>query len=44
VAGPLMFLGALGFGAVYLRRRSETLATDGLSDEEQARLREILED
>lgn len=47
-AGPLMLILALGMGAVYLRGRSRASAAspdiEGLSAEEQARLREILKD
>lgn len=42
-AGPLMLLAALGIGATAIRKRG--LATqEGLSDDEQARLTEILRD
>lgn len=47
-AGPLTLLGAIGIGAAYLRNRSSAGAAgnteDGLSTEEQARLRRILRD
>jgi len=42
VAGPLMFLGALGVGGVYLRRRAGAKGPDDLSKDEKARLDEIL--
>lgn len=42
-AGPLMLLAALGIGATAIRKRG--LATqEGLSDDEEARLKEILRD
>ena len=44
LAGPAMLLLALGVGGVYLRRRSASGTSDALSDTEQARLREILDD
>lgn len=44
IAGPAMLLGALGMGAVYLRRRGQARVPDALSDAEQARLREILKE
>ena len=44
VAGPVMLLAGLGIAVLYLRRRSSAVATDGLSPEEQARLREILKE
>ncbi|MDO6521375.1 cytochrome c-type biogenesis protein CcmH [Shimia thalassica] len=45
LAGPLMLFLAGGVGAVYLRRRSVAPVSgeDGLSDEEQARLKKIME-
>ncbi len=45
-AGPLMLLLALGGGVVYLRGRSRATepGQDRLSDAEQARLRQILDD
>jgi len=45
-AGPLMLLLAGGMGVVYLRGRAKAVGTGpaALSDQEQARLREILED
>lgn len=45
LAAPAMLLLALGGAAMYLRGRSRAdIASDGLSDAEKARLREILED
>ena len=44
LAGPLMLGGALVIGAVYLRRRSRGTAPEKLSDEEEARLAEILKE
>jgi cytochrome c-type biogenesis protein CcmH len=47
IAAPGMFLIALGTAVVYLRRRERAdpgAGADGLSPEEQARLREILRD
>ncbi|WP_298835445.1 cytochrome c-type biogenesis protein [uncultured Roseobacter sp.] len=45
-AGPLMLLTALGLGFVYLRGRSDAVAPQeaALSDDEAARLREIMRD
>lgn len=43
VAGPLMLLGGLGIGGLYLRGRQTRLPPVGLSEEEEARLRKILE-
>lgn len=45
-AGPIMLLIALGVGIVYLRGRAHATTTheDGLSTEEQKRLKEILDD
>lgn len=45
-AGPLMLLVALGIGAGYLRKRQAGVDTpiQALNAEEQARLREIMED
>ncbi|MDU8911488.1 cytochrome c-type biogenesis protein [Aestuariicoccus sp. MJ-SS9] len=44
-AGPLLFLTALGTGAVYIRGRATATATTeaGLSEAEKERLRKILE-
>ena len=45
IAGPAMFLAALGLGGAFVmgRRRASALAPDALSDAEEARLKEILE-
>lgn len=45
-AGPIMLLIGAGMGAAYLRGRSKPVQTaaDNLSEDEQARLREILDD
>ncbi|MDH5798188.1 MAG: cytochrome c-type biogenesis protein CcmH [Paracoccaceae bacterium] len=42
LAGPLMLGGAVLIGVVYLRRRATAQAPDKLSAEEEARLKEIL--
>ncbi|MEE9389383.1 MAG: cytochrome c-type biogenesis protein [Paracoccaceae bacterium] len=42
IAGPLMLFGALGVGAMYLRRRGQEGIPDALSDQEKARLDELL--
>lgn len=44
IAGPVMLLLGLVISLVYLRRRSRPVAATGLSDAEEARLREILKD
>lgn len=44
IAGPLMLMIAVGGSAIYLRRRSVGAAPDGLSDDEQARLSELMKD
>nr|AAK08206.1 maturation protein CcmH [Cereibacter sphaeroides] len=46
IAGPAMLAGGLGLAALYLRRRrtAPDAASAALSDEEQARLPEILKD
>ncbi len=46
IAGPAMLAGGLGLAALYLRRRrtAPDAASAALSDEEQARLAEILKD
>jgi len=44
IAGPLMLLAGLGFGAMYLRGRQPKLPQVGLSDAEEEQLRKILED
>lgn len=41
-AGPAMLLLALGIGATYLRRRA-TATEEGLNDDEERRLQEILD-
>ncbi len=43
VAGPVMLLLAFGIALLYLRRRSISAPASGLSEEEQERLRKILE-
>jgi len=42
IAGPVMLILGLGISLVYLRRRSRPTLSPGLSDAEEARLREIL--
>ncbi|MCV6594196.1 MAG: cytochrome c-type biogenesis protein CcmH [Silicimonas sp.] len=42
-AGPVLFLSALGISALYLRRRRSAPAPEGLSDAEEARLKELLD-
>ena len=42
-AGPLMLLLALGIGIGFVRTRAKTAPDTGLSTEEEARLREILD-
>ncbi|WP_420863240.1 cytochrome c-type biogenesis protein [Algirhabdus cladophorae] len=44
IAGPLMFLAALGVGIVYVRGRADTAGPEGLSDDEQARLTALLKE
>ncbi|MGB5558110.1 MAG: cytochrome c-type biogenesis protein [Paracoccaceae bacterium] len=44
IAGPAMLLAALGIGGLYARRRSSAAVPDALSAEEEARLREIMQD
>ena len=44
VAGPIALVVALGGTVLYLRRRSKPVPQDGLSEAEEARLREILKD
>lgn len=41
-AGPIMFLIAVGIGAVYIRGRAKPMQAEPLSVQEQARLDEIL--
>ncbi|WP_375691241.1 cytochrome c-type biogenesis protein CcmH [Pseudooceanicola sp. LIPI14-2-Ac024] len=45
-AGPALFLGGLAIGVVFIRRRSQASAAGeaGLSEDEQKRLDEILDD
>ena len=43
VAGPVLLLGGLGIAFAYLRRRGEGASPETLSDEEKARLSELLE-
>ena len=42
IAGPAMFLAALGIGAIYVRGRRQRAQPEALSETEQARLNEIL--
>jgi len=42
IAGPAMFLAALGIGAIYVRGRRQRTQPEALSETEQARLNEIL--
>jgi len=42
IAGPLMMLGALVIGGIYLRRRDQSAGQEPLSDAEKANLKEIL--
>lgn len=44
LVGPAMLLIALALGGFYARRRSQAAAPEGLSAEEEARLREIMKD
>lgn len=44
VAGPAMLLAALGIAGLYLRRRRSQPDSQGLSEAEQARLAELLDD
>ena len=41
-AGPLMLVLGLGIGVVFIRRRGRAAETERLSEEEEARLQEIL--
>ncbi len=43
IAGPLLLLSGLGVAFAYVRRQSQD-APDGLSDDEKARLTELLKD
>lgn len=44
ISGPVLLLGALGIGVVYLRRREQAGGPDALSEAEKARLAEILDE
>ncbi len=44
VAGPAMLMAALGIAGLYLRRRSRPTTARGLTEAEEARLREILKE
>ena len=44
LAGPGLLLLALGVAVLYVRRRGQGQLAAGLSEEEEARLRKILED
>ena len=44
IAGPAMLVGAGGIAAMYLRRRGRQPSTEGLSEEEQRRLAELLDE
>lgn len=44
VAGPVLFLAALGVSGTYIRRRRSEAAPTALSTEEKARLAELLDD
>ena len=44
IAGPAMLLAALGISLIYLRRRSGRAPAEALSEDEEARLREILKE
>ncbi|MEM1386899.1 MAG: cytochrome c-type biogenesis protein [Pseudomonadota bacterium] len=44
VAGPVMLLTALGIGGFYLRRRAVAAPPEALTEDETARLREILKE
>ena len=44
IAGPIMLLAALAIAALYIRRRRPESAHDGLTDDEKARLSELLDD
>ncbi|GAA3872202.1 cytochrome c-type biogenesis protein [Celeribacter arenosi] len=44
IAGPAMLLAALGIGFAFVRRRESAPETTALSDEERARLSDILDD
>ncbi|PHQ97232.1 MAG: cytochrome C biogenesis protein CcdA [Marinosulfonomonas sp.] len=42
IAGPTMFLGALGIGITYLRRRERAVPPENLSKDEKSRLDDLL--
>ncbi len=42
IAGPAMFLGALGIGITYLRRREQAEAPESLSEDEKSRLDDLI--
>ena len=44
IAGPAMLGGAGGIAAMYVRRRRRQPSTEGLSEEEQRRLAELLDE
>ena len=44
IAGPVLFLAGLGIAVAYLRRRQPDAAPAALSDDEKARLSELLKD
>lgn len=44
IAGPAMLVGAGGIAAMYVRRRRRQPSTEGLSEEEQRRLAELLDE
>ena len=44
IAGPVMLIGAGGIAAMYLRRRRRQPAAEGLSQDEQRRLAELLDE
>ena len=44
IAGPVMLIGAGGIAAMYLRRRKRQPAAEGLSEDEQRRLAELLDE
>ena len=44
IAGPVLFLAGLGIAVAYLRRRQQDAAPAALSDDEKARLSELLKD
>ena len=44
IAGPVMLIGAGGIAAMYVRRRRRQPAADALSEDEQRRLAELLDE